>query len=65
MQEVEILKTLRHPNIIKHQDAFIDKKKRLNIRIEYANAGSLEELIRKRRMQATPLTEDQVLKYIV
>ena len=58
VNEVEILKTLRHPNIIKHQDAFLDKRKRLNIRIEYANGGSLEELIIQRRMQMAPLSEE-------
>ena len=65
VNEVEILKSLRHPNIIHHQDAFMDSKQRLNIRMEYAESGALLEKIKSQSMLGVPFSEEQVLSYVV
>ena len=46
INEIKILKILKHPNILEFKNAFIDKATRsLNILMEYPNKGSLENKI--------------------
>ena len=44
-QEMKILSLLSHPNIIKFERVFVDKKHCMNIVMEYADSGTLNDLI--------------------
>jgi NIMA (never in mitosis gene a)-related kinase 1/4/5 len=46
-REANILKVLKHPNIITFRDIFMDKKNRVSIAMDYADAGDLADLIEK------------------
>ncbi|KAI9008304.1 kinase-like domain-containing protein [Gaertneriomyces semiglobifer] len=46
MQEVELLKSLEHPNIVKYL-GFVQEDKYLNIVLEYMECGSLQSIMRK------------------
>lgn len=44
LNEVRLLSSINHKNIIGYREAFIDQN-RLNVVMEYANEGDLEKLI--------------------
>lgn len=63
LQESKILQVLDHPNIIAFHRAFMDKKDSLNIVMEYAPHGSLEDLIKQRKASNEPFSEDEILNF--
>lgn len=44
--EAKILEQLNHPNIIKFKEVFVEKKTKLNIVMDYADGGDLQQKIR-------------------
>ena len=52
VSEVNILRELNHPNIVKYYDRVIDKEKaKLYIVMEFCQGGDLAALIRRRKKQ--------------
>ncbi|ESL11251.1 serine/threonine protein kinase [Trypanosoma rangeli SC58] len=47
MNEVAILRHLRHPHILRYVDSFIDEEKQLCLVAEYAEGGELTSLLRR------------------
>ena len=62
-QESSILQALDYPNIIAFHRAFMDKKDSLNIVMEYAEHGSLDDLIKQRKASNEPFSEDEILNF--
>lgn len=61
--EVEFLRVITGPTIIKFHDSFKENQD-IYIVMEYAEGGSLAQLIQKHCMTGTKFTEDQVLMYV-
>ena len=61
--EARILEVLTHPNIIKFKDVFKDSRLFLNVVMEYADDGELEQKIRSRRRSNQYFTEEEILNY--
>ena len=63
VSEVNILRELRHPNIIRYYDRIIDKKlQKIYIIMEYCQNGDLNQLIKKCKMNKTNIAEDMIWK---
>lgn len=64
VSEVNILRELHHPNIVKYYDRIIDKKKntKLFIVMEYCQCGDLSQLIKRNRKTKQYFSEDIILK---
>lgn len=58
--EANILKALKHPNIISFRDVYMNKKKRICIVMDYADAGDLSEKISKAEAY---FSEEQILDW--
>ena len=75
LREVRLLRSLRHPNIIKYHDCFVSKKKSdsgpqknpsiLFIVLEWAGAGDLNRLLQRVRDQNARLHERVVWAYFL
>lgn len=63
LNEVEVLASLNHPNIIKYMDSF-EREGSLIIIMEYANAGNLGQLIASKRTKKETFTEKSILQII-
>ncbi|XP_020107094.1 probable serine/threonine-protein kinase WNK6 [Ananas comosus] len=67
--EIHFLKTLKHPNIVKYYNSWIDdEKKTLNIITELFNSGSLREYRRKHKkvdMKAVKRWATQILNGLI
>ena len=63
MAEVEVLKRLKHPNVIAYVDSYKESGQ-LCIVMEYASGGDLGSLIRKKAKEKARLPEPQVLKIL-
>ena len=65
VSEVNILRELRHPNIVRYYDRIIDKESsKIFIIMEYCEKGDLAHLIRKQRKDKEYLPEDLVWKVL-
>eukprot|EP01028_Stygiella_incarcerata_P014543 TRINITY_DN981_c0_g2_i1.p1 TRINITY_DN981_c0_g2~~TRINITY_DN981_c0_g2_i1.p1 ORF type:complete len:1905 (-),score=652.61 TRINITY_DN981_c0_g2_i1:1204-6918(-) len=53
INEVKILASLDHSNIVKYYDSFLDKKQ-LNIVMEFAEHGNLQDFLKKRKGKRLP-----------
>lgn len=62
-KEVNLLKSLDHPNIISLKDSFQDKG-HLYIVMEYIDGGDLADKI-KQRQSGKPFTEDEIMKIFI
>ena len=63
VSEVNILRELRHPNIVKYYDRIIDKaNSKLYIVMEYCEKGDLGQLIKKCNRDKDFLSEDVIWK---
>lgn len=62
-REAKILEVLNHPNIIKFKDVFRDRKFFLNIVMEYADDGSLDEKILNMKRSGQHFSEEEILNY--
>ena len=67
LNEVRLLASLEHPNIINFLEAFPFKKNgltKLAIVMEYASKGDLTKVIRRHTISKLPLKEERIWKYI-
>ena len=61
--EINILKELHHPNIVKYYDNIIDKETtKINIVMEYCPGGDLSQLIKRCRQSKQYIKEDIIWK---
>ena len=63
VSEVNILRELHHPNIVKYYDRIIDKKQtKIYIVMEYCQGGDLSQLIRRCRHNKEYISEEIIWK---
>ncbi|KAG5417651.1 CDC15 [Candida metapsilosis] len=60
MGEIDLLKILKHRNIVKYH-GFVKTPSSLNVILEYCEGGSLRQLYKKRK---SGLTEIEIVKYV-
>lgn len=60
-KEVAVLRKLRHPHIVAIEEALVAEET-LCIVMEYADGKDLDTLIKQRKQQRKPFTEEEVLK---
>lgn len=60
--EIRLLASVRHPNVIAYNEAFLDGN-RLCIIMEYAPDGDLAKVIKKYQLMKRPMPEDLIWKY--
>jgi NIMA (never in mitosis gene a)-related kinase len=66
LNEVRILASISHPNIIGYKEAFFDEDTAtLNIVMEYADDGDLETKIQKHIKTKTNLSENELWSYLI
>jgi NIMA (never in mitosis gene a)-related kinase 2 len=64
VSEVNILRELRHPYILRYHDRIIDKKStKLYIIVEYCERGDLRHLIKRAKATRTFVHENRIWKY--
>ncbi len=65
VSEVNILRELNHPNIVKYYDRIIDKANaRIYIIMEYCEGGDLAQIIKRCRKQQDQIAEDVIWKIL-
>jgi NIMA (never in mitosis gene a)-related kinase len=66
LNEVRILASLDHPNIIQYKEAFIEKStKSLCIVMEFADSGDLHQVLNDAKKSKTTIPEMDVWKYTI
>ena len=62
LQEVNLLKRVNHPNIIKYLNSFIFQNE-LYIAVEWADKGDVKRLIKKYKQEGDEIDERKVIEY--
>eukprot|EP00002_Diphylleia_rotans_P040816 TRINITY_DN9773_c0_g1_i1.p1 TRINITY_DN9773_c0_g1~~TRINITY_DN9773_c0_g1_i1.p1 ORF type:complete len:507 (+),score=106.76 TRINITY_DN9773_c0_g1_i1:44-1564(+) len=63
VSEVNILRELRHPNIVRYYDRIIDRERtKIYIVMEWCEGGDLSRVIKRCRRNSTYIDEDQIWK---
>ena len=64
MSEVNILRELRNPFIVRYYDRIVHQKSaKLFIVMEYCEGGDLSHVIKRHRRDRTYIAEEQIWKY--
>jgi serine/threonine protein kinase len=67
LKEIQLLQSLKHPNIIRYEDSYIDlATKELVIVLQWARGGDLKKLIKKVKggqAKITEFSEGMIWKY--
>lgn len=65
VNEVNILRELSHPCIVKYYDRVIDKsQEKISIIMEYCEGGDLAQIIRRCKKQHDNIAEDVIWKIL-
>jgi NIMA (never in mitosis gene a)-related kinase len=65
VSEVNILRELSHPSIVKYYDRIIDKEKaKIYIIMEYCNNGDLQKVIKSKLLKKDSIDEDFIWKVL-
>ena len=59
-----ILRKLVHPNIISLQESYIDSNYNQNLILEYAESGTLKQLLTKRKLNKNNLKYIEIIEYL-
>ena len=67
LDEISVLKNCKHPNIILFKEAFIIKKPfiSLNLILEFADNGDIQEQLRQRKEKHEHFQEDQIINWLI
>ena len=66
LNEIRILASLNHPNIIDYKEAFFDEEtKTLNIVMEYAEEGDLENKVKENLKRRMHFSENTIWEWII
>lgn len=66
LNEVRVLASISHPNIIGYKEAFFDSESQsLNIVMEYAEDGDLESKIKNHMKNKTHFPENEIWSYLI
>lgn len=66
LNEVRILASISHPNIIEYKEAFFDDDSQtLNLVMEYASEGDMEMSIKKHIKEKTMFKESDIWRYLI
>lgn len=66
LNEIRILASIEHDNIIAYKDAFIDDKEDvLCIVMEFAEKGDLSNIIESHKRNKTNMDENQIWSYLI
>jgi NIMA (never in mitosis gene a)-related kinase 1/4/5 len=65
LNEVRMLASLEHPNIIGYNESFIDSGKYLCIVLDFAQEGDLYQKIVSHKKLNKTFTEEQVWRYFI
>jgi len=65
LNEVRILASIQHENIIGYKESFIDQGKTLCIVMDYASDGDLYQKIVKHKKEKTFFTDDQIWRTLI
>lgn len=64
-REIDILKKLKHPNIVEFIDTFVDVGNNVYVVTEYCNYGSLEQYIGGKKYPGILLNEEEIKSLII
>lgn len=66
LNEVRVLASLNHPNVIDYKEAFYDdESSSLNIIMEYAEEGDLQSKIKQSKANKTYIAENHIWSYLI
>lgn len=63
IKEAQILRTFKHPLIVRFVEVYATKQNKLKIVMEYAECGDLSKAIATRRNERKPFEESQILDW--